>query len=107
MNKLLIALALAASLAGCAQIASGINAVNGALTSPAANQAVANLKSGSQAILCAVANTAAVAGALEQAVNSGQAIVKDTREGRLRRQRRALPVARRLGRLDRHPSRGA
>ena len=80
-NRSLILILLAMmTLSGCAQIANGINQVNGALTSPAANQAIANLKVGSQALLCALANASAIAGPLETAVNSGQAAVKDTQD---------------------------
>lgn len=68
------------TLSGCAQIANGINQINAALTSPAADKAVANLKAGSQALLCGVANVSAVAGSVEAAVRSGQAIVRDTQD---------------------------
>ena len=80
-NRSLILILLAMmTLSGCAQIANGINQINAALTSPAANQAVANLKAGSQALLCGVANVSAVAGSVEAAVRSGQAIVRDTQD---------------------------
>lgn len=77
-------IAIIASLAfmclasGCAQISSGINSVTGALSSPSANTAIANLKAGGQALLCAVANTAAVSGAIANAVNANQAIIRDS-----------------------------
>ena len=74
------ALAFMSLACGCAQMAAGINEVNAALTSPAANKAVANLKAGSQAILCAVANVAAISGALETAVSAGQAAVRDSQD---------------------------
>jgi len=83
MNKLALlgALSLAAlSLAGCAQIANGINEVSSALTSPQTTQAVANLKAGSQAILCAVADVSAVGEALTNALKAKQAIVADAQD---------------------------
>lgn len=76
--KKLIPLFLLAPLCGCAQVASGINQVNGALTSPAANQAVANLKAGAQAIVCSIANISAVATQINADVKAGSAVIKDT-----------------------------
>jgi len=62
MKKLALAgaLALAVALGGCATIIDDINKTTAALSSPAANQAAANLKAGAAAVMCAVANVASV-----------------------------------------------
>jgi hypothetical protein len=70
--------ALAASLGGCNSIASGINSITGALSSPQAAQAVANLKAGNQALLCALADVTAVAAVLDQQIKAGAALYKDS-----------------------------
>jgi hypothetical protein len=84
MKILALAAALAASvfLAGCAQlgqdfaagaasVATGVNAVAGALSSPAATQAAANLKAGSQAIVCDFSAVANAADQIALAVKAG------------------------------------
>jgi len=65
------------ALSGCS-VTSGINSITGALTSPAANQAVANLKAGSQAVLCTIAGLANETNAVATAVNAKQAIIVDS-----------------------------
>jgi hypothetical protein len=60
---LIAALGLGFGLAGCAQLTPDINDVTAALSSPAANQAAANLTAGAQAIAC---DFSAVANATEQ-----------------------------------------
>jgi len=86
---LLAALLLAASaLAGCAQlgkdfvvgaasVASGVNAVSGALSSPAATQAAANLKAGAAAIACDVSSASTVWTQINAAIAAGKAITRD------------------------------
>ncbi|MCW2317960.1 hypothetical protein M2322_003525 [Rhodoblastus acidophilus] len=67
--------ACALALSGCSadKVASDINTVNAALTSPKAQQAVANLKAGSAAFVCAISAGAANAAAIEAAINAGRA----------------------------------
>jgi hypothetical protein len=81
MNKLIIAMPLVLGLAGCANgvnaIATDINTLTGALSSPAATQAAANLKAGAQAVLCDISSAANVGVQLAQAVSAKQAIIKD------------------------------
>lgn len=86
---LLSALSLACiSLAGCAQfgkdfaagaasVASGVNAVAGALSSPAATQAAANLQAGATAIACDVSSASAVWTQINAAIAAGKAITRD------------------------------
>jgi hypothetical protein len=54
--SIVLAGAFALALCSCAQVVSDINAVTGALSSPAANQAAANLKAGAAAVACTVAS---------------------------------------------------
>jgi hypothetical protein len=82
-------LAIAAvALAGCAQlgrdfaagaqsVASGVNSVAAALSSPAATQAAANLKAGSQATACDFSQVANAVDQIALAVKAGQAIQRD------------------------------
>ena len=78
MSKhIIIIIAIAFALAGCNSAVSNINAVTGALTSPQAQQAVANLKAGSQAIVCAVNGVAAAYDQIAVAVGEGKAAIKD------------------------------
>ncbi len=85
MKNLAVVSALAFSLAGCngvTTLTNDINAVTGALSSPAANQAAANLRAGAQAIACSVANVAALVKQIESGVQIPSkyavAIVRDT-----------------------------
>jgi hypothetical protein len=78
-------LASALALSGCAgftnaanSVAAGINTVSAAASSPAATQAVSNLKAGAQAILCDVGNVSAVATQVLTAVKAGKALIADT-----------------------------
>jgi hypothetical protein len=83
----LLAAALAlAALAGCsslnidksaAALTNGINSVTSALTSPQANQAVANLEAGSTAIICNIQAGATEALTVEAAFASGSAAAID------------------------------
>jgi hypothetical protein len=69
------------TLAGCNGVTNavnGIDAITGALSSPAANQAAANLKTGTTAVVCDVGNVAALASKIEAAIRAGSALVKDT-----------------------------
>jgi hypothetical protein len=88
MFKFLIAAVAAFALAGCAQIgadfaagaksvSTGINEVSGALSSPAATQAAANLQAGATAIACDVSSASAVWTKINAAVKAGQAITRD------------------------------
>ena len=71
------AVAIAFALAGCNSAVSNINAVTGALTSPQAQQAVANLKAGSQDFICVVNGLAAAYDQIAVAVDEGKAAIKD------------------------------
>jgi hypothetical protein len=72
MKNLLLASVFALSLSGCANgiptVVNDINAVTAALSSPAATQATANLKAGSQAIACAVGDISQLVGNVAVAV---------------------------------------
>jgi PBP1b-binding outer membrane lipoprotein LpoB len=68
---------VAALLSGCAQIATGINQVNAALTSTAANQAVANLEAGATVLICNIPSLASQAAAIETALAKGQIATLD------------------------------
>ena len=54
--SIVLAGAFALALCSCAQVVSDINSLTGALSSPAANQAAANLKAGAAAVACTVAS---------------------------------------------------
>ena len=69
--------ASALALSGCNTVVSDINKVTGALTSPQAQQAVANLKSGSQAFICAVNGVAVVYANVATAIGEGKAAIHD------------------------------
>ena len=78
MNKLitiLSALGLLSLTCGCASELAKFNSIVG---SPQATQAVANLKAGSQAILCTIAGLANETSAIATAVNAKQAIIRDS-----------------------------
>ena len=71
MKKLLVLSAFGAlALGGCAQF----DSIVATLSSPATTQAIANLKSGATVLICAVADSAAVAAKVESAVNAGNAL---------------------------------
>lgn len=82
MTKIATTLAIALSLSGCAgaitTATNDINALTGALSSPQATQAAANLKAGMTALLCDVGDVAALASAIETQVKAGKAAIKDT-----------------------------
>lgn len=73
MHKSFIIVGLAMGLlAGCAELQQAETFIN----SPQAQQAVANLKSGATAFICAVANASALALAIEQQPGlAGQSII--------------------------------
>ena len=77
MTKIIIIITVAFALSGCNSAVSNINAVTGALTSPQAQQAVANLKAGSQATICVVSGLAAAYDQIAVAVDEGKAAIKD------------------------------
>ena len=79
MKKLHLAVCLVTSIAlsGCAQIASGINQVSAALSSPQSAQALANARGWAQIFACFVTDASSVATQIEAAVNANQA-AKDT-----------------------------
>lgn len=68
---------MATPLAGCNSVTNDINSVTGALSSPQATQAAANLKAGSQAIVCAVNGAAAAYDQIAIAIKEGKAAVND------------------------------
>ena len=78
----IVSLALAAALAGCSStgssVVNAVNSVTGALSSPSANQAAANLKAGALAIVCHVADVSAIAGQIEQQGLGSKVLAKDT-----------------------------
>ena len=67
----------ALALSGCNSVVSNINAVSGALTSPQTTQAVANLKAGSQAIVCAINGAAVVYDNVVTTIKAGKATIQD------------------------------
>ena len=78
MSKhIIIIITVAFALSGCNSAVSNINAVTGALTSPQAQQAVANIKAGSQAFVCVVNGLAAAYDQIAVAVDEGKAAIKD------------------------------
>jgi hypothetical protein len=76
-----VAVAAAIALSGCANVIDAatddIDKVAAALSSPAATQAVANLKAGSQAIACDFSAVANAADQIALAVAAGKAVQKD------------------------------
>ena len=78
-KKLTLAAACALALSGCntAGVVSDINAVSGALTSPQSQQALANLKAGSTAIICGVASVAQLGSKLSIPGHNGQVLIAD------------------------------
>lgn len=81
-NLIVIApVALAIALAGCSSVTTAVNDINaftGALSSPSANQAAANLKAGAEALVCQVADVSALAGEIEKQGLGSKVLVKDT-----------------------------
>ena len=77
LKKLALAAACALALAGCNTVVADINAVSGALTSPQTTQAVANLKAGSQAIVCAINGAAVVYDQVVTTIKAGKATIRD------------------------------
>jgi len=65
LASIVLAGAFALALGACSQVVSGINDVTAALSSPAANQAAANLKAGAAAVACTVADVDTVAQQIE------------------------------------------
>ncbi|HEY1453763.1 MAG TPA: hypothetical protein VGF57_09910 [Roseiarcus sp.] len=68
-------------LAGCSSttgLVSGINAVAGALSSPTATQAAANLQAGAKAIVCDVSGVASLAQSIEKQGVGSKVMAKDT-----------------------------
>lgn len=81
MRKIgILSTVLILGLAGCSQVVSGINSVTGALTSPAANKAAANLKTGTTALVCFVGGVSALTNNIASQVNAGAALIKDSTE---------------------------
>jgi hypothetical protein len=82
-NALLLTTAL--TLAGCANIANGINEVSAALTSPQTTAAIANLKAAGAAITCAAASIAggvqAFDAALQPSIKGGAAVSLEKVDG--------------------------
>jgi PBP1b-binding outer membrane lipoprotein LpoB len=74
---LLLALGVLA-LSGCSQVVSDINSVTGALSSPQATQAAANLKAGATALICDVGSVADLTAAIEAQVKAGKAAIRDS-----------------------------
>ncbi len=74
MQKLLVEAAiiigLGASLSGCAEVEKFEDFIN----SPATQQAAATLENGASALVCSIANAAAVAAQVEAAINAGQSV---------------------------------
>jgi uncharacterized protein YceK len=72
-KKLGVTLGLLAGLAlsGCSSVVSGINSVTGALSSPAANQAAANLTAGAIALVCNIQSIASLATVVETGIANG------------------------------------
>lgn len=66
-----------ASQCSVTDVACNLNADAGALSSPAANQAVANIKAGAKAIVCAVPSVAQIADQIAQQTKAGQVAIKD------------------------------
>ncbi|MGD1035903.1 MAG: hypothetical protein ABR878_01665 [Roseiarcus sp.] len=81
MKGLVLSCALALGLAGCASAVntavSDINSLTGALSSPAATQAAANLKAGAKALACDVSGASALADQIAAAVKAGTAVIRD------------------------------
>jgi len=69
---------LSLGVTGCATISADFNQVTKDLSSPQTTQAVANLKAGSAAVLCAIAGLSNETSAIAAAVNAKQAIIKDS-----------------------------
>jgi hypothetical protein len=59
-------------------LVSGINSVTAALSSPAANQAAANLKVGATAFVCAVGSVSGIATQLNTQLKAGSALIRDS-----------------------------
>jgi Ca2+/Na+ antiporter len=66
----------ALALSGCNAV-DNINSVTGALSSPQATQAAANLKAGAQAIVCAVNGASAAYNQIAIAIKEGKAAIND------------------------------
>ncbi len=77
----IVALALAASLAGCAQVTSGINSLTAALGSPNATQAAANLRAGAIAFVCNISSIAKLAAVVETGIAQGNVATIDPKSG--------------------------
>lgn len=77
MQHLLLAgaLALAATLGGCAEFDSAMNDAVAFVDAPKTQQAVSSLQSGAIAFTCAVADASAVAEEIESGVSAGQSLI--------------------------------
>jgi hypothetical protein len=90
MRIILISAISALTLVGCSAsfdqkiaatataVATGINTVATAVTSPAINQAANNLKAGAQATSCFFAVVSDIEDMLAKEVNAGQVVIKDS-----------------------------
>ena len=76
-GKLALAAACALALSGCSKVVADINAVSGALTSPQTTQAIANLKAGSQAIVCGINSADVVYDNVVTTIKAGKATIQD------------------------------
>ena len=78
-KKIALAAACALAMSGCntTSVVNGINAVSGALTNPQSQQALANLKAGSTAIICGVSSVAQLASKLTIPGHNGQVMIAD------------------------------
>jgi hypothetical protein len=74
MKRILAIGALALTLSGCAQF----ERFTTYLASPQTTQAVANLRAGAQALVCAISNIANVTAQVEMAVDAGEAVIGNT-----------------------------
>jgi hypothetical protein len=77
MKHLLLAgaIALAATLGGCAEFDAAINGAVAFIDAPKTQQALSSLKSGATAFTRAVADVSAIAGEIESGVGAGQSVI--------------------------------
>ena len=76
-----LAIALAMSVSGCAQVTSGINSLTSALASPNATQAAANLRAGAVALVCNISSIAKLAAVVETGIAQGDVAKIDPKSG--------------------------
>lgn len=66
-----LSLALLATIAGCAQLATGINQVTASLSSANATQALTNLEAGATVLICNIPSLASETEAIDTAIAGG------------------------------------